>query len=264
LSRRPAATFGQGLPLAAAAECLIAASDVLDDVEDDDSPSGLDRACGRPTAINVGVFLAFLAQVALHRLAGLGIDEQTIRACCRVFASAGAVACCGQQRDIDQADELLTEDGYLEMVRAKSGALVAGLGRAAALVADARPATTEAYARFGDNLGMALQVSNDVRAVSANAGHRNDLLVGKRTLPLIFALQQAPAAAQRLVSVARGGRLRPAQAERLGELLNTSGGVLYASVVADAFFEDALVSLDEAGCPRTAHLRAYVSALRHD
>src|SRR5919106_30027 len=43
-----------GLPLAAAADCLIAASDVLDDVEDGDAVSGLERACGIPTAVNVG------------------------------------------------------------------------------------------------------------------------------------------------------------------------------------------------------------------
>ena len=69
-----------GLPLAAAAECLIAAGDVLDDVEDADSAAGLERMCGVPTAINVGTFLSCMAQVAIHRLTDLGFQPDVVRA----------------------------------------------------------------------------------------------------------------------------------------------------------------------------------------
>jgi geranylgeranyl pyrophosphate synthase len=253
-----------GLPLAAAAECLIAASDVLDDVEDGDSATGLERVCGLPTAINVAVFLAFLGQLAIYRLTDLGAHAQVVRDVGRVLATAAARACGGQQRDIDQDDELLTERGYLDMVQAKSGALVEGLCRAAAIVACAQPKATECYAQFGRNLGMALQISNDMRAVSAQPDHRNDLVIGKRTLPLVFALQQGPPMVHRLACNARAGQLRPRQAQRLGELLRASGGVLYASVIADVFFEEACAWLDEADCSQTSRLRAYMTAIRDD
>lgn len=252
------------VPLAAATECLIAASDVLDDVEDGDSASGLERTCGVPTAINVGLFLTCLAQLAVYRLGDLGTEAQLVRDVGRVLVTAGARACSGQQQDIDQDDALLTEAGYLAMVQAKSGALVEGVCRAAALLAGASPTATDGYARFGRNLGMALQVSNDVRAISAGVDHRNDLTIAKRTLPLAFALQQAPQAVQPLATSARATRLTPRQAQRLGELLQTSGGVLYASVVADTFFEDASACLDDAGCAQTSRLRAYLMALRHE
>ncbi len=249
------------LPLAAAAECLIAASDVLDDVEDGDSAAGLERVCGLPTAINVAAFLQFMAQLALYRLTDLGADAHVVRNLGRVLAISGALACCGQQRDIDQDDGLLTEAGYLDMVQAKSGAPVEGLCRAAAILAGAPPNATEAYAQFGRNLGMAMQVSNDVRAVSAEPDGRNDLVLAKRTLPLIFAFGQAPLTTQRIAVGAQSRKLRPRQVQRLAELLRASGGVLYASVVADVFFENACVCLDEAGCSQTSPLRGFVMSM---
>ncbi len=147
------------------------------------------------------------------------------------------------------------------MVRAKSGAPVEGLCRAGAILAGAPPNITEHYAQFGRNLGMALQVSNDVRAVSAGADGRNDLVVAKRTLPLVFAFGQAPLTTQRLTGNAHSRKLRPRQAQRFGELLRASGGVLYASVVADVFFENACTCLDEAGCAQMSLLKAFLMSM---
>jgi geranylgeranyl pyrophosphate synthase len=251
-----------GLPLAAAAECLIAASDVLDDVEDGDSACGLERVCGVPTAINVGTFLAFMAQVAVHRLTRFGFEAGIVRDVARVLATAAARACGGQQRDLDQDDTLLTESGYLEMTEAKSGALVEGLCRAAAIVAGASTEAVDAYAQFGRNLGIALQVSNDVRAVSIQQDHRNDLAVAKRTLPLAFALEHAPELAQEFVGAAQPGQRTQHDPHRLRDLVHTTGGVFYASIVADVYFEQASASLDQAGSPSDNRLRTLLKTIR--
>src|SRR5438270_12077776 len=134
------------------------------------------------------------------------------------------------------------------MVEAKSGALVESLCRAAAIVAGASVEAIEWYAQFGRNLGIALQVSNDVRAVSIQQDQRNDIAVAKRTLPLAFALEHAPEQAHHFVAMAREGQLAPHDAQRLGEFVHASGGVLYASVVADVYFEEASAWLDRADC----------------
>ena len=251
-----------GLPLAAAAECLVAASDVLDDVEDGDCAIGLERVCGIPTAINVGTFLTFMAHVAIHRLTSLGFQADVVRDVGCVLATAAARACGGQQRDIDQNEALLTESGYLEMVEAKSGAIVEGLCRAAAIVAGASTEAIERYAQFGRNLGIALQVSNDVRAVSIQQNQRNDVAAVKRTLPLAFALEHAPALAHEFVAAAHEGRLAAHDAQRLSDLMHTSGGVLYSSVVADVYFEEAAACLDKADCAEQTQLRAFLRSMR--
>jgi geranylgeranyl diphosphate synthase, type I len=251
-----------GLPLAAAAECLITASDVLDDVQDGDSPWGLEHACGVATAINVGAFLGCMAQVAIHRLTDLGFPADVVRDVGRVLANAAARACGGQQRDIDQDDALLTECGYLEMVEAKSGALVEGLCRAAAIVAGASADAIEGYAQFGRNLGIALQINNDVRAVSVHQDERNDIAAAKRTLPLVFALEHAPELTYELVAAAHVGQPASYDAQRLGDVVHRTGGVLYASVVADVHFEEASASLNQAGCPARSQLRALLRSMR--
>jgi len=250
------------LPLAAAADCLIGASDVLDDVEDGDSDTGLERSCGIATAINVGTLLIFMAHVAVYRLVDCGLRKDVVSDIGHVLAAAALRACGGQQLDIDQDDRLLSESGYLEMVEAKSGAIVEGLCRAAAIVAGAPAGRIEAYAQFGRKLGMALQISNDVRAVSIRQEQRNDVARGKRTLPLVFALQHAPKLAEEVVAAAEEEQVEPSAARRLGELLSASGGTLYASVVADVYFEEAWSSLDLANCPDDAGLRVLLTSMR--
>jgi geranylgeranyl pyrophosphate synthase len=251
-----------GLPLAAAAECLIAASDVLDDVEDGDSECGLERVCGVPTAINVGTFLAFMSQVAIHRLTEMGFAAEVVRDIARVVASAAARACTGQQRDIDQDDALLTESGYLEMVECKSGALVEGLCRAGAMVAGASAEAVEQYARFGRDLGIAMQISNDVRAISVDQNLRNDVALAKRTLPLAFAHAHSRELAREFVGITHAGQLAPDKVLRLRDLIHASGGVFYACVVADVHFEQASAHLDQAGCAAASQLRRFLRSIR--
>jgi geranylgeranyl pyrophosphate synthase len=187
-----------GLPLAVAADCLVAASDVLDDVEDGDSQSGLE----------------------------------------------------------------LSESGYLDMVEAKSGAVVEGLCRAAAIVAATSAEAIECYARFGRNLGMSLQISNDLRAISIEPDRRNDLSHAKRTLSLAFAMEHAPTLAHTFVAEAHTGQLAATSAQRLRDLLADGGGTFYASVVADAYLEEAWTSLDQAGCPDACGLRTLLHSMR--
>jgi geranylgeranyl pyrophosphate synthase len=203
-----------------------------------------------------------MAQIAVHRLTALGFQAQAVRDVARVLATSAARACGGQQRDIDQDDGLLNESGYLDMVDAKSGALVEGLCRAAAIVAGVSAETVEGYAQFGRNLGIALQLSNDVRAVSLQTQDRNDLAVAKRTLPLVFALEHAPKLAQEFVGAAQPDRRTQHDPDRLREIVHTTGGVFYASVVADVYFEEATACLDQAGSAPESELRTFLTAMR--
>jgi geranylgeranyl pyrophosphate synthase len=248
--------------LAAAAECLIAATDVFDDVQDGDAPDGLEPACGLPTATNVGMFLLFLAQLAVARLAERGVAANIQAEVGRVLAAAGARACAGQQRDLDQDGRLLDEAGYLDMLSQKSGALVEGLCRAAAVLAGAEPERMHAYARFGRQLGMALQLGNDLRAVVDAASEQADVVRVKRTLPLLFALEQAPVATRQFMLAANAGGLGPADTARLRALLSESGGVLYASVVTEVCWEHAWACLEEAHCADASQLRELVVSMR--
>jgi geranylgeranyl pyrophosphate synthase len=251
----------RALPVGVALECLISALDILDDVEDRDNPGAPWQARGRPTAINVATFLLFLSQLAVGYLARRGAPAETVLEVGRVFAAAGARACGGQQRDLDELDgRVVDEATYLATIGDKSGALVEGACRAGALLGTDDRAVIEACARFGFNFGVALQIQNDLAAVSCEWAERTDLRTGKRTLPVIFALECAPAPIRtELIRIFAPGRREDLTAEGVGRarvLLAASGGLLYASVVADVYRERALACLDGLDRARIERLRA--------
>lgn len=251
----------RALPVGVTLECFVSALDVLDDVEDQDNPDAPWQARGVPTAINAATFLLLLSQLAVGCLARRGVPAETALEVARVFATAGARACAGQQRDLDQKDgRAVDEATYLATIGDESGALVEGACRAGALLGTDDRAVIEACARFGFNLGVALQIQNDLAAVSSEWAARNDLRTGKRTLPVIFALERAPAPIRtELIRIFAPGRredLTPEDVRRARVLLAASGGLLYASVVADVYRERALACLDGLDRARIERLRA--------
>jgi octaprenyl-diphosphate synthase len=91
------------------------------------------------------------------------------------------------------------ETAYLRVIERKTAVLFAAATRLGALLAGAPDAQEEALARFGLNLGFAFQIADDVLdyvsdadTLGKNIG--DDLAEGKATLPLIYAIERAPAA----------------------------------------------------------------------
>jgi geranylgeranyl pyrophosphate synthase len=255
------------LPVSTAAECFISAADILDDVQDRDTKDGLWRVCGVAAATNVATFLLFLTQLALGRLTTLGVPDDRVLEVVRTFAAAGARACGGQQKDLDQGRARdIDEAGYLGMVQAKSAYLVECLCRSGAIVAGARADEVEAFARFGLNVGMALQLANDTAAASAERSDRNDLRMGKPSLSMIFALECGPEGPREelagLLRRARAGCLGPNQVDRVHSLLAASGALHYAVAVADVYWERALSSLDGLGRDQMVPLFDLIAQMR--
>lgn len=239
------------LPLSTATECLIAALDVLDDVQDGDAPDALWRDCGIPTATNVATLLHFLSQLAIGELRPQGLPAETVSAISQTFASAGARACGGQQQDLEHAtSRRADEEQYFEMIARKTGALLEGICRAAALLTQGDPdsACVSTYAEFGLNLGISMQIANDIAAVSSESEERADLRAAKPTLPILF--------------LHESGIMRDTEEdrERPPELLKESGAIEYALTIADVYRERAANCLMQADCPRDSPLFALVTA----
>jgi geranylgeranyl diphosphate synthase type I len=77
--------------------------------------------------------------------------------------------------------------------------------RLGAIAADAAPAREESFARFGRALGLAFQAQDDFLGVwgdPAETGKSaaSDLTTRKKSLPILFGLQQSPAFRQRLAA----------------------------------------------------------------
>jgi geranylgeranyl pyrophosphate synthase len=181
---------------AAAVELLHMATLVHDDV--------LDRAelrRGRPTVFAVAGRLAatatgdLLFSRAFAELVRPGAEEAV-----RALSSASSALARGElmQRS-DAWNVQVTPERYLERCRLKTGSLFDASCRLGALLGG-RPDLAGPLGRFGERVGLAFQMLDDVLDVSGPAERTGkprgtDLLDGTVTLPLILARQDDPALA---------------------------------------------------------------------
>jgi heptaprenyl diphosphate synthase len=134
----------------------------------------------------------FLFAKASEISADLGPDV------CRLLARTIAVLCDGQVREVDAAGSLdQTEDRYLEIIRRKTGVLIASSCRLGAMLSDAPEGSVDVLGDFGESLGMAFQLSDDIMDITATQLELGkepgtDLREGVYTLPVLHALHEGP------------------------------------------------------------------------
>lgn len=195
------------VPLAASVELIHAATLLHDDVMDE----GEERR-GRPTSrVLFGNLVSVLSGdlVLTHALRLVqqadvpGVMEETLSAMQALIS--GEVA----QLHARGRDDLGL-DGYLEIVRGKTASLFSHACRSGARAARASEAQVVAAGVFGERVGIAFQVIDDVldlEGVPHEVGKRlgHDLSEGKTTLPLAYALQDDAMALRPLLVDARTG-----------------------------------------------------------
>jgi octaprenyl-diphosphate synthase len=180
------------LRLAATVEFIHTATLLHDDVVDESA-----RRRGRPTAnllwdnkssVLVGDYLfarAFQLMVETGELRVLDI-----------LANASAVIAEGEVLQLTAASNLATDEAtYRQVVRGKTAALFAAATEVGGVVAGASDAEVRALATYGDALGIAFQIADDLLdygGVSANLGKNigDDFREGKITLPIVLAYRR--------------------------------------------------------------------------
>jgi heptaprenyl diphosphate synthase len=121
----------------------------------------------------------------------------------RIIAETFAELVTGQMRETrgPRGDDPV--EHYMAVVAEKTGSLIATAGRFGAMFAGARPADVEALRRFGEIIGTAFQVSDDIIDIASPSGDSGktpgtDLREGVATLPVLFALADDGPDARRL------------------------------------------------------------------
>jgi geranylgeranyl pyrophosphate synthase len=181
--------------LAAMLEILHAGSLIVDDIEDDSAvrrgrPT-LHRLVGLPLALNTGNWMYFLPFALLDDLALPPATELELRRC----MTRTLLDChFGQALDLgarvsDVPQERLA-DVALTITTLKTGRLMSLAAAAGALVAGAPPSVAQALARFGESLGVGLQMLDDLGNLSDRAAPEKrleDLRHGRVTWPWAWA-----------------------------------------------------------------------------
>jgi geranylgeranyl diphosphate synthase type II len=114
-----------------------------------------------------------------------------------VFNATAIGVCEGQQIDMNFEDRNVVEvDEYLEMIRLKTAVLVGGALKIGALIGDASKQEADSLYQFGENLGIAFQLQDDILDVYGDPlkfGKQvgGDIISNKKTFLLIKALELA-------------------------------------------------------------------------
>ena len=178
-------------PLELLVEILHAGSLIVDDVEDDatvrrGAPS-MHRIHGVPLAINAGNWLYFWA---LAQIEALGCRPEVEVALHRRCVSTLMRCHRGQALDVGVRVSALAASEVAAMVqavtRAKTGALIGLAVSSGAIVAGAPAATVQALTVFGEELGVGLQMLDDLGGVVSRARAfkgREDARSGRPTWP---------------------------------------------------------------------------------
>lgn len=191
----------QRFNLAAVIEFIHTATLLHDDVVDASTlrrgrPTA-NESFGNPASVLVGDFL-------YSRAFQMMLDAHDVRVM-EILADATNVIAEGEVLQLmNMHDASLDEAGYLRVIRSKTAKLFEASTRLAAVLAKVPSAVEEACATYGQALGTAFQVVDDVLDYAGDAGETgknlgDDLREGKTTLPLILAMQRAPAAQAELI-----------------------------------------------------------------
>jgi octaprenyl-diphosphate synthase len=147
-------------------------------------------------------------------------------------------------------DGTASEVDYLRIITQKTASFISACCRIGALLAAASEEWVEALTRYGVHIGIAFQISDDSLDFVADQGRLGkavgaDLKEGKRTLPLIAALERATTAERdRVQSVLKRHTAEPAEIEEIRLLVERYGGVDYALGRAQEYAQNAKRALD--------------------
>ena len=248
----------QALPAAAAVELVHNFSLIHDDIEDN-SDTRRGRATvwsiwGEPQAINAGDALFTLARMSLFNLQSLNVPLPVIFEAIRCLDKTSLTLCRGQYLDMSFEQTLTVNlNAYLEMIEAKTAALLACSGYLGGLIATGNPAQAEVYSRLGRASGLAFQIQDDIlgiwgdeSVVGKPAG--DDLRNRKKTLPVVFALNNtAHPQAARFREIYSQNALTESDVRETIAILETIGAKAYTEEQAKLYTkqaQDALQAVD--------------------
>lgn len=244
----------QVLPAAVGAECGHVASLIHDDIIDGDDvrrgrPS-VPHRFGRDDAIVAGDALLFDLFAGLAECHDAGVPPERVVAAMAAVSRAGLDLCRGQMLEAELTEHRRFDaEAYLRVARLKTASLFRGACECGAILGGASPGVSAAVAEYGENLGLAFQISDDLLCYfsdSAATGKpgASDMKNGRMTLPVIYGHERASAADKAtLAGLLSGGHESTSALAELTGVLERTGALAAAVASAHDYVERARLSI---------------------
>jgi octaprenyl-diphosphate synthase len=151
----------------------------------------------------------------------------------------------GELMQMEKARKLdIDESVYFDIIRAKTASLLAAACGSGAYSATADEAITEKFRLFGEKVGIAFQIKDDLFDYGQdNIGKPTgiDIKEKKMTLPLIYALKHADSAAKRRITyIVKNNSTDRVKVNEVIDYVQQSGGIGYAQDKMKQYKQDAL------------------------
>ncbi len=198
-------------------------------------------------------------------------DPAKLPAVFKVFIQTTLEIGEGQQLDVEfETRNDVTEDEYIEMIRLKTSVLLACACKVGAIMADAPAEDIENMYKFGEKLGLAFQLQDDLLDVygdpavfGKNIG--GDITSNKKTYMLINAVNRAnPAQREQLMKWIEAKEFdRNEKVKAVTELYNEIGIRELCEQKIEEYYQKSLVYLAKVNLPeeRKAELKAYAAEM---
>lgn len=225
--------YEEAIPLCASLQFFMAAGDVFDDIEDNDSPLSLSSRYGTAITNNIATTLLVLGEKAISRLKDRNVDDRTIVRILDAINSYYLIACTGQHKDLSCGKKIdISEDDYLDILSLKSASQIECASYTGALLATENKDLLDIFKEFGYSLGMMAQITNDIAGIIS----KKDLVNKKITLPVIFALSQSEEPVRnQLERYYRNKSDDEITIEQISYILSNSGAVHYTAIKMESY-----------------------------
>ncbi len=154
----------------------------------------------------------------------------------------------GELLQMEKARRLdISEDVYFEIIRAKTASLLSAACAAGAYSAAESQDSAERFRQFGEKVGIAFQIKDDLFDYGAEQIGKPtgiDIKEKKMTLPLIYTLQHSdPSTRRRIIYIVKNQSTDRKKVDEVIKLVQASGGIAYAAEKMHAFKDEALTQL---------------------
>ncbi|MCW5223330.1 octaprenyl diphosphate synthase [Verminephrobacter aporrectodeae subsp. tuberculatae] len=241
--------------LAAVVELIHTATLLHDDVVDASTlrrgrPTA-NETFGNPASVLVGDFLHTRSFQMMVEAGSMRIME--------ILSEATNVIAEGEVLQLmSMHDASLDEAGYLRVIRSKTAKLFEASARLGAVLAQSGPEIEDACAAYGQALGTAFQIIDDVLDYDGDTAEMgknlgDDLREGKSTLPLIAAMERGSPGQALIVRQA----IEQGSTERLAEIVGivrTTGALEVTRAAAFSEARRAMAAAEQ--LPPNAHSKA--------
>ena len=156
----------------------------------------------------------------------------------------------GELLQIEKARRLdITEAVYYDIIRQKTASLISSCCGVGAASVQAPPEVVEKMRLFGEKVGIAFQIKDDLFDYgTAEIGKPVgiDIKEKKMTLPLIYALQHASGSdKRRIIYIVKNQSEQSKKVQEVIDFVKQSGGIEYANTAMRTYYQEARAILDE-------------------